>query len=464
MTERLAIATALLRRMEKSTLTFPKQDAFVNDTSTDIAALCTRRAGKTSGFARRFKRTMEKYPGCLCRYFALTRDSAKDIMWPILEELDEREGWGAIFTESNLTMTLKNGSRLRLYGADMKNFRRRIRGAKSPGNAIDEAQEFPSSDLEDLIDNIIKPSTADYTDGWLGIGGTPGPIPRGYFHEVTEKGLHGYSVHKWSLYDNPHMPDPRGFVERLKAKKKWPDNHPSLLREYFGKWELDLDSLLIRYSEEKNHFDLLPQGRWHYIMGVDIGHRDADALAVLAWSEYVKDVYLVEEIVTAGQDITELSSQIEYLMNKYAVTKIVMDEGALGKKIAEEIRRRKGLPVQPADKARKMENVAFLNEALRFGNFKARKNSRFALDTFQLQIDHERSTADKIVTKKGFHSDIIDAVLYAFKESPAYASEPLAAIPKEGTKQWADQEAKRIEEQQQEEFEREKNQAWWEIA
>ncbi len=462
MSERLAIAAALLKRMDKQELSFPKQDAFVNDKALDIAALCTRRAGKTSGFARRFKKTMDQYPGCLCRYFALTRDSAKDIMWPILEELDEREGWGAIFTESNLTMTLKNGSRLRLYGADMKNFRRRIRGAKSPGNAIDEAQEFISSDLEDMIDNIIKPSTADYTDGWLGIGGTPGPIPRGYFHEITEKGMHGYSVHKWSLYDNPHMPDPRGFVQRLKAKKQWPDNHPSLLREYYGKWELDLNSLLIRYDEAKNHYESLPQSPWSYILGVDVGHKDADALAVIAWSSITQDIYLVDEVITAGQDITELSSQIEAMMGRYNISKIVMDEGALGKKIAEEIRRRKGLPIQAADKSRKMENVAFLNEWLRLGKFKARKDSRFANDSFQLQIDHEKTTPDRLVVKKGFHSDIIDAVLYAFKESPAFSSAPLDKIPKDGTKEWAEYEAARILEAEVEEFNSQKEKSWWE--
>lgn len=453
MNERLAVAIAALKRVKKSEIIFPKQDIFVNDPSLDIAALCTRRAGKTSGFARRFKKTMDKYPGCLCRYFSLTRDSAKDIMWPILEELDEREGWGAIFTESNLTMTLQNGSRLRLYGADMKNFRRRVRGAKSPGNAIDECQEFDGSDLQDLVDNIIKPSTADYTDGWVGLGGTPGPIPRGYFYEITHEGKHGYSNHKWSLYENPFMPNPQQFVDRLKAKKEWDDNNPTLLREYKGLWVLDTESLLIRYNEGKNHYESLPASKWNYILGVDIGHRDADALAVLAWSESTPNIYLVEEVITRGQDITELSNQIEGLMKEYDISKIVMDEGALGKKIAEEIRRRKHIPVQPADKARKMENVAFLNDYLRVGKFKASKHSRFSSDSYQLQIDYEKTTPDKLVVKKGFHSDIIDAVLYAFKESPAFTYEKPKDIPVYGTHEWAKEQENEMEQSAIEHFE-----------
>ena len=47
---------------------------------------------------------------------------------------------------------------------------------------------------------------------------------------------------------------------------------------------------------------------------------------------------------------------------------------------------------------------------------------------------------DKKVVSDRFHSDIIDAVLYGFKESPAYAWEPPKIKPKEGTPQWAKEE------------------------
>lgn len=389
---------------------------------------------------------MDKYPGSLCRYFALTRDSAKDIMWPILEEMDERLGWKAVFTESNLTMTLPNNSRLRLYGADMRNFRRRVRGAKAPGNAVDECQEFASDDLEDLVDNIIKPSTADYTDGWVALGGTPGPIPRGYFYEVTKEGKHGYSNHCWSLFDNPFMPDPRGFVERLKTKKQWPENHPTLLREYKGQWVLDLESLLIKYTEEKNHYDILPTARWNYIMGIDLGIRDSDAIAILGWHDNSPDIYLVAEEITKGQDISSLVEQINRLSKLYDISKYVIDGGGLGAKIAEEIRRRHHIPVHASDKTRKFETVTFFNDWLRLGRFKAKKDSRFASDSYQLEIDYEKSTPERLVVKKSFHSDIIDAVIYAFKESPAFTYQVPKVVPAFGSKEWAAEQVDEMEE------------------
>jgi len=424
--------------------TFPEQDAFVQDKAQFIAALCTRRAGKTNALALRFVRTMRSNPGSTSRYIALTRDSAKEIMWPVLHEVDERFKLGAVFLEGNLSMVLPNGARLRLFGADMKNFIRRLKGVKSPAIAIDEAQDF-GPHIEQLIDDVLEPSLADYKDSWLALTGTPGPLPRGLFYDITSSKARGFSLHKWSLYDNPYMPNPRGFVARLKEKKGWDDRTPTLLREYGGQWVLDMDSLLIHYKPEQNHYDLLPILHWNYILGVDIGHKDADALAVIAWSEQTPNIYLVEEKITAGQDITQLAEQIQIMMGKYDIAKIVMDEGALGKKIAEEIRRRKQIPVQPADKARKFENVAFLNDWLRQGKFKAPKSSRFAQDSYQLQIDHDKTTPDKLVVKKGFHSDIIDAVLYAFRESPAYTYTKPVEKPKYGTKQWAESQTTEME-------------------
>ena len=154
-----------------------------------------------------------------------------------------------------------------------------------------------------------------------------------------------------------------------------------------------------------------------HILGVDIGLRDSDALAVVGWHEKSASVYLVDELVTANQDITTLSEQIERMIRLYQPTKIVMDTGGLGAKVAEELRRRKGLPIEAADKKRKMENVAFLNDWLRLGRFKAKKGSIFANDSLKVQIDWDKSTPDRLAVKPGFHSDIIDAVLYADRKS-----------------------------------------------
>ena len=89
----LAIAMAILAQRRMGPLVdkdFAKQAAFVLDKSRYLSAQCSRRAGKTNGLAYRFLNTMAQHPNSLCPYIALTRTSAENIMWPVLQEIDEK--------------------------------------------------------------------------------------------------------------------------------------------------------------------------------------------------------------------------------------------------------------------------------------------------------------------------------------------------------------------------------------
>lgn len=438
--------------------TFPEQHAFVKDPNRFIVAQCSRRAGKTNGLALRFFNTLQRHPGAFCPYIALTRESARNIMWTVLMEQEEIFKVGFVFTESNLTMTHPNGSRLQLFGADMKNFIRRLKGIKTPGAAIDEAQDF-GSHIQSLVDDVLTPTLTDYKNSWLAITGTPGPVPQGYFYDITQ-GLGGFNIHKWTLLNNPYI-NGKDFIAEIKQKRAWDNRHPTYLREYCNEWVVDKKALLIDYDESRNHYTKINETiGWNYILGIDIGLRDSDALAVLAWSTGSKEIYLVDEVITAGQDLTRLEMQITALNNKYKFHKIIMDTGGLGAKIAEEFTRRKHIPIQAADKKRKFENVTFLNDWLRLGRFKAKKESRFAKESYQLQIDWDRTTPDRLVVRDTFHSDIIDAVLYAFKESPAFTYVEPTPKAKYGTKEWADKEAEEMFEQELHRLEEEKERGW----
>jgi len=83
----------------------------------------------------------------------------------------------------------------------------------------------------------------------------------------------------------------------------------------------------------------------------------------------------------------------------------------------------------------------------------AKRDSRFAHDSYLVEIDREKSTPDRLIVKDSYHSDIIDAVLYSFKESPAFTYSPPVEKPKYGTPQWVDEEVKRLEEAAEEYFE-----------
>jgi hypothetical protein len=441
---------------------FAQQNAFIGDSSRYIAAQCSRRAGKTNGLAIRFFNTMARHPKSRCIYLALTLDSAMDIMWPVLQEINDLYKLGCTFIDSKHLVIHPNGAQLRLWGADMKNFIKRLKGRKYPGVGVDEAQDF-GTHLQSLIDDVLTPSIADYSDGWLALTGTPGPVPQGYFFEVTNNNKYGYSVHKWDLMQNPFMPDPSGFLIDLKAKREWDDNHPTLKREWMNQWVLDVESLWIRYSESLCNFSALPQNhKWNYILGVDIGYNDADAIAVLAWSESCRETYLVEEVIKPKQGISALFTMIETTQKKYDAYKIVMDQGALGKKIAEDLIPRFQVPFVAAEKHEKQTYVELLNDQLRLGTLKAKPDSRFAQDSYLIQIDWEKSTPNKIVIKKKPHSDIIDAVIYAFRDSYGYTHKPPdPAKPQWGTKEWADQQVDTMWEKELEGAQKEQEYSKW---
>lgn len=420
---------------------FAEQLAFVEDLSPNKVAVCSRRSGKTVACAAHLIDTAIKNQGVVCLYITLSRASAKKIIWRELKKINKDYKLGGFANSSELSMSFPNNSIIYLSGAKDTNEIEKFRGLAIKLCYIDEAQSFRAY-IRELIDDVLAPALMDYA-GTLCLIGTPGPVPSGYFHDCWQN-KDAWSRHHWTFWNNPFITVKSKLthdqmLQRELKRRGVTVNDPSVQREWFGKWVLDSDSLLLHYSEEKNHYEQLPDIKprvYNHVMGIDLGYNDADALAVLAWEEGSANTYLVEELVTPKQGLTELVDQINRLRNKYQVYKMVIDEGGLGKKLAEELRRRHQIPVEGADKTRKMENIALLNDALRSGRFKAKKTSKFAQETFLVEIDRDKSTPDKIKVSDRYHSDIIDAALYAFKLSPSYSYQPPVPKLKPGTQEW----------------------------
>lgn len=434
---------------------FKEQLAFVKDLSSNVVAVCSRRAGKSTAVAADLVLTAINTPDCTALYVTGTRADAKKIIWSEILKFNRTYDLKGVPNISELTMSFSNGSIIRLAGAKDEREADKIRGQLPPIKKvfIDEAQSIRDSILTRLIDDVLEAALLDYAAP-IYLLGTPGSIPSGYFHRMAhnlkEDGTPLDSVvwskHSWTFFNNPHLATKsklshKQLLERVLKRRGVTTEDPSIQREYFGRWVLDSESLLIHYDINKNSLESIPNifpQKYNYIMGIDLGFDDADAIAILAYQDNSPNTYLVEELVVPQQGITELVKQVDTLRKKYDVSKIVIDQGGLGKKIAEEMRRQHSIPVEAADKARKMENIAFLNDALRTGRFKAKPNSKFAQDSYLVEIDRDKSTADKIKVSDKYHSDIIDAVLYAFKCSPAFAYQAPIQGPTIGSKEWAE--------------------------
>lgn len=415
-------------------------------------ACCTRRSGKTVGELAKLLDVARKKPGSVCLYVTLSRINAKRLAWEILKGLNAEWSLGGVPSEGELLLAMPNGARIYLTGcADMGEVEK-FRGLPLAIVVIDEAQSFPTMLLQKLIDEVLTPALMDFA-GLLVLVGTPGPVPIGYFHDCVVS--QNWQHFAWSVFDNPWIERKSGRTpqsmldEELKRRGVTVDD-PVIQREWFGRWVLDPDALVFKYDPALNH-RLVPKtvGREHHheyhVIGVDFGYYDADAIAVLGWSDNSPTLDLVEEIVTAKQHITPMMNKVRELEAKYQPLAIVADFAALGMKIAGEISSRTSVPVEAADKARKLEHIEWLNDALRTHRFFAPRTSRFAQDCALVEWDRTKFEKPKISDK--FHSDICDAVLYAYVKALHWLHVPAAPTPARiGTAEWHAEERRRQQE------------------
>jgi Terminase large subunit, T4likevirus-type, N-terminal len=392
---------------------FDKQIAFIQDKSRFKTGVCSRRSGKTVSCAVDLLVTASSLQGDVA-YITLNRRSAKKIIWRDLLKYNKQFNLGGHPDNTELTLKMPNGSIIHLYGAKDETDADKIRGMSFRKVYIDEAQSFRPY-LEEMIEDIIEPALTDYY-GQLILIGTPGPIPTGFFYNVSHNDK--WAHHHWTMHDNPHIKlksgqDPATIIAELAERRGLSINSPSIQREFFGQWVKDSDSLVYQFSQDLNIYHELPNDL-RYVFGVDIGWKDSDAIAVLGYSASMRKVYLVEEYIRSKNDITSLANQIKALKTKYDPVKIVMDAGALGRKIQEEIRIRHTLHTEAAEKSRKSEFIALFNDDLRTGKFQALKGSRFEEDSYLVQWDY--SSPERPTVSHDYHTDIGDAVLYAWRE------------------------------------------------
>src|SRR5687768_3739194 len=245
--EELARRKDRIERVDFDKLLFPgPQRAFVMDPAKRKAAVCSRRAGKTFGILIYALKVLHLHSYCQVPYITLTRQQGKRNIWLALQKMDKQLGLGGNFNNNELTYTLSNGSVLFICGANDETEIQRLRGANYPLAMVDEAQSFRPF-IRSLIRDILEPATSDY-DGTIIMTGTPGPACAGFFYEVTNnlfdvevdgEKFQPWSVHHWTVVDNPHHPYDTAKIERVRKENGWAIDNPTFLREWKGLWVKD---------------------------------------------------------------------------------------------------------------------------------------------------------------------------------------------------------------------------------
>jgi len=362
----LKLATQILqeakRRQEVKSIdlladSFPEQTNFVQDFKKYKAALTTRRAGKTTSIAIMLAHFCGQNENVITHYIGLTKESAKNVLMPIMKQLNRRFKLNLKFLKSPASVIFPNGSVILFFGInDTEAEREKLLGQKSKLTVIDECASM-TIDLKATIQEFIAPTLID-DNGQLVLIGTPGNN-RNYFCDITEDRVPGWSVHKWSALQNPHVAaNFQAEIDKLIAE--YPDiyDDPGFQQHYLGKWTIDYNAKCYK-ANQKNYIPSLPPGNYHYFLDMDIGWEDDTAFVIQGFSDTDKTLYFVESYSAPHMTTEDIIDQVKIYQDKYNIEKYIIDSA--NKQYVEELKRRTNIPFSPASKTEKMNYVAMMN-------------------------------------------------------------------------------------------------------
>lgn len=183
-----------------------------------------RNWGKTELSAYSTSRWGKQYPGTESYLFGPLQNQIKEILWAGKRIQNfVPENWKASENNTEMRITLKNGSFIKLDGSDNENARR---GVKPGGLLIyDEVKDMKPSFINSMDDNrAAKDCPAIYI-------GTP-PEFHNHFVDLMEFAKHDQD---WDFFHAPSSQNPhisKSFLERKKRQYLAMGDEESWLREY----------------------------------------------------------------------------------------------------------------------------------------------------------------------------------------------------------------------------------------
>jgi hypothetical protein len=393
------------------------------------------------GAVKRAARIMGIKPGARVHYVTLIRRNCrKYFWWPLQAELD-RLGVRYQANETDLILQAENGSWVQAIGVDDVGGVKAVKGDRSDLFMIDEAQENADDIMRSLVDVAATPMLTD-TGGMLDLLGTVPEAEPTFFSEALDSP--GWSHFHWTMFDHDY-PDTRDIkrarVQEIIDKRGLSWDHPIIAREYLGKRVKDPDKLAYEYEPSRNDYTASAV--------FDLGFQDCDAIVVLGWNRNDPDRRLYVRFTWKAnhQDVDQLSAKVKEVTGLFHPQIIVGDHGGHGAvKVLETLKNRMGLAIQlkPADV---MVSVGLVNDDLRTARLMLQPKSELGSDLGRVQRTVNPTTKRIEINKKGFHSDLSEALRYAHHGARHFASKapkPELTRDQKRAKAWED-EQKRLE-------------------
>jgi len=317
----------------------------------------------------------------------------------------------------------------------------KLRGAAFSLAVLDEAAFF-NIDLKELVNEVLSPALLD-RDGSLVMISTPNSACSGFFYDITEKGKHHFSIHRWTIKENPYM------RHAVRAVEKDIDNgildplDPSFKREYLGLWVRDDQDIIYAYNQDNLLKEVPESNDWEFVLGVDLGYHDASAFIVAAWSPDYPYLFFVDEYKQEKMLVSDVEDMIHKFMKTYNFSAIVMDTGGgSSRMVLETFKQRSSLPIKPAQKTGdKVGLMKMLNSDLKKGAIKIVGGMALLDEWDKLQYNKSGTAEDR-----RYDNHLSDAALYAWMESRHFLYETPPKYVDKGSAEWFKQLEDKMEE------------------
>jgi phage terminase large subunit len=453
---------------------FRQQVEFVLDPSKFKALFCTRRSAKSYTAGIYLVSEALKNPGCNCLFIGLTRASAKAIIWKdILRVLNTQFSLGAEFNQTDLTMSLPNGSVISVTGVDADHDEmNKLLGRKYRLVCIDEASMY-TIDVRNLVYGVLGPAMTDPNAGGqrgtICLMGTASDFPSGLFYDVTTRKERGWKIFEWTAHDNPYVAKQwQEALDEIARERPLYMETPQFKQWYLNQWVIDEEKLVYRFNTQRNltkTIPLLPEDGWTYILGVDTGWEDDNAFVLTAFHVNDPNLYVLKVYKKKKLTFDQVVEVILQFMKDpvYAPHKVFID-GA-NKQGVESMRARSAIPFEYADKQDKATFIELCNADLVQGKILVHDTSSNRELWQEMAALVWVTDGGKIKLPKKEHPNLAnhlcDAFLYSWRNGYHYHSGPVEKKLVHGSREWYLQQSENIWEREREKMMEEAQQDLW---
>jgi hypothetical protein len=287
------------------------QQKYVLNSGKRFACVVAGRRGGKSYMSIASLAKAARFPNKTCVYIAPTHGMCRQVLWKPLKAMLREKGWVKKVNESNLEITLVNGSIIMLRSGDNPD---RLRGLSISHCVIDEAADIQ----EELFFEVVRPALADQQGTALIISTPKG---KGWlfdlFHNYANHPdwlCHSYTTAAGGIVDQSEIDSARETMGEREFKQEFLADWVSMENQiYYAFGDHNIQSMPVPLDQ-----------RVPVHIGLDFNYTP---FCATVGYQHQNGIHIFDEIELYGTDTQEMAREIR---NRFPTQKIIVYPDASG--------------------------------------------------------------------------------------------------------------------------------------